>query len=43
MKVPEIYNGLHLKYRGRWEKVASEQMQRLFSPSDAALKEQAKR
>jgi hypothetical protein len=42
-QVPEIYNGLHLKYRGRWEKVASEQMQRLFSPSDAALKEQAKR
>lgn len=42
-QVPEIRDGLLKRYEGKWKKIAKQQMKSFFNPSEAQLREQARR
>ena len=42
-QVPEIRDNLLRKYEGKWKKIAKQQMRTVFNPSEAEIREQARR
>jgi hypothetical protein len=43
VQVPEIRDNLLRKDEGKWKKIAKQQMKFFFNPSDAEIREQARR
>ena len=42
-QVPEIYDGLLRKYKGKWKEIAVNQSKTVLDPSEAEIREKAKR
>jgi hypothetical protein len=42
-QVPEIYDGLIAKYKGKWKEIAKNQAKNVLDPSEKELQENAKR
>ncbi len=42
-QVPEIYDGMIAKYKGKWKEIVKTQAKNVLDPSDAQVKENAKR
>lgn len=42
-QIPEIYDGIMSKYKGKWKEIAKTQAKTVLNPSDKEVQEQAKR